>query len=99
MKHCCDDMNRFVNDKRMPIEYMSTFREYHLPLLSSNAQQSIDYCPWCGVNLPNSLRDLWFEMLEDKIGEQIYDIAFDNTRFNEIPEKFQNDTWWIELNL
>lgn len=99
MKHCCDEMNEFLDDERIPITYTPKFREYHLPLVGSDALQQVCYCPWCGSKLPEPLRYLWFETLEKMIGEKIYDIAWDLNRVNEIPEKFKNDSWWLELNV
>jgi hypothetical protein len=32
--------------------------------LSDDVIQTIEYCPWCGARLPSSLRDEYFERLE-----------------------------------
>lgn len=87
-------MKSHLQDERVQIKYAPMFREYSVVLVGSSALQGIDFCPWCGAKLPESLRDLWFETLEKLMGESIYDIAFDSNRFGEIPKKFQNEEWW-----
>lgn len=94
MSHCCEQMVLQLKNERVPINYSPRFREYSILLTNSSALQIIDYCPWCGAKLPVSLRDLWFEKLEQLIGESIYDIAFDKTRLQEIPESYRDDGWW-----
>lgn len=93
MRHCCEQMEAHLQDASVPIGYAPAFREYGLNIEKSR-KQGIDYCPWCGTKLPESLRDLWFETLEGVMGEAIYDIAFDSNRFGEIPKKFQSEEWW-----
>lgn len=93
MSHCCEQMSIQLQDERVPIEYTPRFRTYGL-IVGSSTIQRLDYCPWCGTKLPESLRDLWFETLEKLMGETIYDIAFDSNRFGEIPQKFQSEEWW-----
>jgi hypothetical protein len=93
MSHCCEQMTIQLQDERVPVEYSPKYREYSLRI-STTVEQGIDYCPWCGTKLPESLRDLWFETLEGIMGEAIYDIAFDSNRFGEIPKKFQSEEWW-----
>ncbi|YCA17088.1 hypothetical protein M1D72_05965 [Vibrio sp. AK197] len=46
----------------------------------------INYCPWCGVKLPESKRDLWFDTLE-KLG-------FDDPTEQDIPEEFNTGKWY-----
>lgn len=60
----CEGMARSLADSRVPIRYVPKFREYGLEVTGSSAIQGIEYCPWCGVELPASLRDEYFDRLE-----------------------------------
>jgi hypothetical protein len=66
VSHCCEMMGRELADERVPITFSSKFREYALQLFDesgyTNVYDVIAYCPWCGIELPRSLRDEWFEM-------------------------------------
>lgn len=89
--HACESIQMFLEDRRVPIEYNPIMREYDILLRHSSARQGIDYCPWCGTKLPESLRDLYFETLEKLFGE---DFSRDNA-----PTEFQSDEWWKNRGL
>ncbi len=44
------------------VRYDARFDEYWVP--AGDARQLLFYCPWCGEQLPESRRDLWFDMLD-----------------------------------
>jgi hypothetical protein len=70
------------------IVYIPKFREYGVKVLDGGTSfLEINYCPWCGNKLPESLRDEWFEILDS------LDI---DPAADEIPEKFLNDHWYSE---
>jgi len=97
--HCCASMNIFLQDKRMFLNYSSTYREYDIPLLykrQATALQGITYCPWCSKKLPKSLRHEWFVILEKEYG--IND-PFDREQEKLIPEEFNSDEWWKKRGL
>jgi hypothetical protein len=49
--------------------------------------QEIYYCPWCGLKLPLSRRDAWFDALE-KLG-------IDPVQNPElVPREFKSSQWW-----
>lgn len=74
--HCCDAMTEQVNlgfpqtvgslkgstDRR--IYWSPVFDEYGLICQPSAEMLLIQYCPFCGVQLPDSRRDMWFDRLE-----------------------------------
>jgi len=67
--------------------YNEQFDEYGIPVRDGGPSMvTIDYCPWCGVKLPGSKRDLWFEELEA--------MGFDDPWEQDIPEEFKSDRWW-----
>jgi hypothetical protein len=96
--HCCADMTRDLNQtcdlhsNRFEcadclIAYSPCFREYGLIIHDGGSSMVvIGYCPWCGVQLPESLRDRWFEEL-DAMG---IDPGEDDT----IPEQYRSSEWW-----
>ena len=47
---------------------------------------TIQYCPWCGVKLPESKRDRWFEELEAK--------GFDDPANQDIPDDYKTGAWY-----
>ena len=62
--HCCKEMSDHLVRKKIAILYIPKFREYGIKNLSRGlAFQLINYCPWCGRKLPESLREEWFEIL------------------------------------
>lgn len=85
LPHACPEMLQFIDDERVPVVYEPRFREYSLALLQSGASQLIRFCPWCGAELPASLRDRFFDELE-RIG---VDYA------SEVcPVAYGTDAWW-----
>jgi len=73
MKFCCERMDRFTNDLRIPISYIDTFNVYKLhELEQSNLLEDyliekdvkhfgkiLKFCPLCGKALPKSLFQKW----------------------------------------
>jgi hypothetical protein len=67
--------------------YVPKFDEYGIPVRDGGSSILVmQYCPFCGVKLPDSKKNLWFEELA-KLG-------FDNPSGQEIPEEFKSDSWW-----
>jgi len=68
--------------------YNEIFDEYGIPIKDGgNSCIKIEYCPWCGIKLPESKRDLWFEALES-LGYKA-PLCDDN-----IPSEFKNNEWY-----
>ncbi len=93
-KECCERMDYFLKENKVSVGYDSVYREYYLSLKSSSGRQSINYCPWCGAELPDSLRSNWFDILE--IEHNIIDTV-KNERI--IPKEFKSDAWWVKRGL
>ena len=63
--HCCSDMAQAVEDDSMPVVFVPKYREYGLRILDGGTSHKVlEYCPWCGTRLPDSLRHEWFDRLE-----------------------------------
>lgn len=69
------------------ITYFPRFDEYSIAVRDGGTSAvAILYCPWCGVRLPESKRDRWFDELK-KLG-------FDDPVTQEIPDEFLTDRWY-----
>ena len=90
MNFCCDQMEFFSsNSEDALIRYVPYFDEYGLVLHDSGSSYvTIEYCPWCEKKLPESKRDMWFNLLEDQ--------GYLNPLEEEIPNRFKQYGWWKE---
>jgi hypothetical protein len=85
MTHCCQQMERHLNDGEVAIVYVDEYRDYGIKVLDGGCSfQHIHFCPWCGKQLPQSLRMTYFERL-DAIGKEPGD---------DFPPQFQSGEWW-----
>lgn len=87
-------MKFLLDDGKTAIGYNNKFREYYIEMKKSNGYQIIRYCPWCGQVLPPSLREIWFDIMENEFG--VVDVIDD---YKKIPPQFNSDAWWIERDL
>jgi hypothetical protein len=76
-----------INDK--VVYYSSKFNEYGIPIGDDVSYISIEFCPWCGSELPESLRERWFYELELLGYEEPLSV-------NNYPEKYKSSKWWKE---
>ena len=67
------------------IHYDDVFDEYSIPHGDGISKMTINNCPWCGIRLPESKRDLWFDTLES--------IGYDDPLEQEIPEQYRSKRW------
>ncbi len=66
--------------------YIPRFREHGIKVPDGGTSiMVIDYCPFCGKQLPSSLRDEWFTSIEN--------MAID-PRSDNVPVAYKNDMWW-----
>jgi hypothetical protein len=83
---CCTTMQSMIAEDSCPLVFISKFREYGILVLDGGTSyQLISVCPWCGKQLPHSLRDRWFNELE---------LAGFDPGADKIPEKYTSDRWW-----
>ncbi|WP_409300390.1 DUF6980 family protein [Peribacillus sp. SCS-155] len=97
-QHCCEVMTSQVNhvcevhDNPFDcpdhlVYYNEIFDEYSLIIHDGGSSTfKIDYCPWCGIKLPESKRDLWFATLET--------MGFESPFSQDIPQDFYSDKWY-----
>lgn len=92
MDFCCKDMEYHICEARdsemNAIWYIPKFNEYGIPCKEDGVSMiTIDYCPWCGKKLPDSLRDKWFAAL--------FALGFEDPLFDKnVPKEYQTDLWW-----
>jgi len=84
--HCCEEMIGRLSDETAVI-YVAKFREYGIRVADGGSSFiRLRFCPWCGVQLPGSLRDEWFEALERRGLEP---------HSEHLPPEFLSDSWWV----
>lgn len=81
-------MSFFLNENKVDIHYITQFREYSIGIPNTSGRQDVHFCPWCGSKLPISLRDIWFDELEEKIED------FDGFDDQRIPDEYRDGRWW-----
>jgi hypothetical protein len=73
-------------DESVPLIYIGKYREYGILYVDGGTSFGlIDYCPFCGVRLPQGLREEWFETL-DSLGVEPDD--------SSVPTEMTDETWW-----
>jgi hypothetical protein len=89
--HCCSEMKKHIEAGEVAIRYFPKFREYGILYLDGGTSfQDIKFCPWCGKNIPASMRDQWIK--------EIRALGFEPDQEN-IPEKYKTDRWWSEKSV
>jgi hypothetical protein len=95
----CKALQLHLKDQRIPLQYDAKLREFYIPLLDrlsgrGSAIQLINYCPFCGSRFPTSLRDMYFDEL-DNLG-----IDIGNSDYcQNLPDDFKSDKWWRDKGL
>ena len=68
------------------VRFVSKFREWGIPIPDGGTSYlELRVCPFCGTQLPPSLRDAWFDKAEQLGIDPPYD---------EMPPEYQSDAWW-----
>ncbi len=93
--YCCGALQYEAEDKYCPVEYNPKWREYTIRDFRSTSKSLMLFCPNCGTRLPSSLRDEWFDVLENEYGleEPLHEDK------GKVPEGFWIDQWWKERGL
>jgi hypothetical protein len=81
----CEEHANLYECSKAAIIYSPKFDEYHIgPRGGTGDDVLIARCPWCGVDLPESKRDLWIEKLEQMGIDPLGD---------DVPEEFSSGAW------
>ena len=93
--HCCDAMGErlvvaptgWVDAPDRPIAYDPVFDEYVLTTPLPAPTVPLAFCPWCGLELPGSKRDRWYDEVR-RLGYRPDDPA--------LPDHLRTDAWWAQ---
>ncbi|PSJ38853.1 DUF6980 family protein [Allosphingosinicella deserti] len=77
-------MDRHPQNDWQSIHYDPRFDEYWIA--AGSARQCLFFCPWCGVPLPESKRDRWFDELEA--------LGYPDPLFDNVPAIYRTSEWW-----
>lgn len=83
--HTCAGMAVALGEPDLPVVYVAKFREYGILVGHGPTYQVIEHCPWCGQQLPSSLRDEFFDRVERMSLEP---------ESSDLPLDFRSDAWW-----
>jgi hypothetical protein len=79
-------MARALADQDTPLFYNDKFREYSITIQDGGSSvMMIGFCPFDGAKLPDSLRDEWFDRL-DQLGLE--------PESPDLPLDMRSGTWW-----
>lgn len=85
--HQCDEMKMHLSQGEVAIDYIPHLREYGIHVLDGgDSIQQIFFCPWCGKQLPQSLRDEWLE--------KVWGLGFEPGD-QGIPGEMMDERWWM----
>lgn len=88
--HCCLTMDRGLEKYQNLLNYSPQYREYGIKVPKSTGCMLIDYCMFCGKQLPISVRDEWYDILEKEYGLE----SPDEEDRKKVPKEFLTDEWW-----
>ena len=92
-EHRCEQLDYAVADERLPVTYVPRFREWGIDYVDGLSFLTLEFCPWDGEKLPESLRDEWFRRVREDLGLEPGD---PDTVY---PEEMRSDRWWREAGL
>jgi hypothetical protein len=83
----CDQHRDLHECSHVAVLYFSRFDEWTLRAVDDADHVTlIRYCPWCGIRLPESKRDRWFDTLAA--------MGYNDPGVEDIPQEFRSDKWW-----
>ena len=87
---CCSELPYYIANEFFI--YEEKFREFGVPVCEDGVSFIVvKYCPWCGAQFPDSLRDLWFDKLDE--------MGIDPDDASRVPEEMKSDLWWRKAGL
>jgi len=91
--YCCLTMDAQLSKEYTNVYYDLQYREYGIDLPKGGFL--IDYCMFCGKKLPTSVRDEWFDILEQEYG---LESPCEEDK-KKVPKEFLSDEWWKKRGL
>lgn len=75
-----------IADPDVPVSYNYKLREVTIQVLDGGESGILmEYCPFTGVRLPSSLRDVWFDRLDE------LEMEPDDP---DLPQELRSGEWW-----
>lgn len=93
---CCDTFYQFLNDCKVGLKYHKDSREFTFLISRNMGRMGIYNCPWCGFKLPESLRSMRFDILEQEYG---LDAPHEKDQVAKTPAEYLTDEWWKKRGL
>ena len=93
--YCCLTMDAGLASKGTILNYSQKYREYGVKVPKSTGCMLMDYCMFCGKKLPLSLRDEWYDTLEN---EYRLESPMEEDR-KKVPKEFWTEEWWKKRGL
>jgi hypothetical protein len=84
----CDAMIFHCHDSTLPLNFNPIFDEFFINR-SGSSVQVLNFCPFCGGQLPVSRRDQFFEELDS----QGIDFAVGDD-ISKLPARYRKARWW-----
>ncbi|MFV0460173.1 MAG: DUF6980 family protein [Actinomycetales bacterium] len=85
-RHHCAQFDSSLDDPDVPLDYRPEFREISIRVLDGGTSGlAIRHCPFCGATLAGSLREDWFDQIEE--------LGLD-PESPQIPAAMRSDSWW-----
>lgn len=91
---CCDDMREAIEECKI-VDYDCQVRDYGINY-GKNRVKMLNFCPWCGFKLPESLCSKIFDVIQHEYGIR-WEADLEN--FTNIPKEFRTDEWWKKRGL
>lgn len=88
LPHACVSLEFALESPNTQFHYRPAFREYSIRDRAVEAEMFIDFCPFCGVRFPPSLRDLFMDRFFDE---------FPDADLADLPptgDLRDGDAWW-----
>jgi len=90
---CCETMRWAISDDEFPVFYQLRWRTWVIEYNDGlRTRRVIDYCPWCGAELPAGLGE---ERAEEIQRRGLDPLAEDD----DLPADLLDDQWWKSRGL
>ena len=92
---CCELLNYYLSEKEIPIIYNQQDRSFSIRVLDGGSSViTMRYCPWCGKEFPENLRNIFFDELSKYLNKDAGIEDIDGAH-----KDFQTDAWWKKRKL
>lgn len=97
--YCCETLQTWIKDQKCPVYYCAKRRDYGISTPEALVKKyemydcyRLNFCPACGIKVPENLIDAWYDVLQQECG--LDDPVFNPEQNKRIPTEFLTDEWW-----